>query len=148
MWTDTGVLTFDSAERGSGRPSDREAALRTLTIAVVAALFAACAPSKEVDVARARLAAERRNLEATFEALEDRLVVNQARVRFWKEMRDRHESVTAVACATNDRHAEDMARVLNRNLERYAAVQASRVRGQIPAHLLHEPHAGRGGAAD
>ncbi len=59
---------------------------------------------------RARLLAERRTLEATFDHLEDRLVVNQARVRFWREMRERHEGVTAIACASLEQHAEDIAR--------------------------------------
>jgi hypothetical protein len=55
------------------------------------------------------VAAERRNLELTLDGLEDRLIVNQSRVRFWREMRDRHESVTAIACASQGEHAEEMA---------------------------------------
>jgi hypothetical protein len=55
------------------------------------------------------VAAEKRNLEATFDRLEDRLLVNQARVRFWREMRDRHESVAAIACASLEEHAMEMA---------------------------------------
>jgi len=45
-------------------------------------------------VSRARLLSERRDLEATFDHLEDRLIVNQARVRFWREMRERHDVVS------------------------------------------------------
>jgi hypothetical protein len=122
--------------------------LRTLTVLVAAALFVACAPSKELDVQRARLAAERRNLEATLDGLEDRLVVNQGRVRFWREMRDRHESVSAVACASLDRHVEDIARIQTQERERHASLQGvPRVAGRTPSRLS-EPHAGRGGAAD
>jgi hypothetical protein len=119
--------------------------LRTLTILVACALFVACSPSGELDVHRARLAAERRNLEATFDALEDRLMVNQSRVRFWREMRDRHESVTAVACASLDRHAEDVARIVNRNRERHASLHPSSVAGRTPDR---GSRSGRGGTAD
>jgi hypothetical protein len=78
---------------------------------LVVALLAApgCAPS-DLEVHRARLAAERRNLEQTLDVLEDRLLVNQARVRQWQDLKSRHESVSAVACASLDQHAEEMAR--------------------------------------
>jgi hypothetical protein len=76
---------------------------------VVAAFVAmACAPADR-DIRLERLAAERRSLEATFDHLEERLLVNQARVRFWREMRERHESVSAIACASLDHHAHEMA---------------------------------------
>jgi hypothetical protein len=81
----------------------------TLLFLAAASFVAACAP-RDTDVRLARLDAERRNLETTFDSLEDRLLVNQARVRFWREMKDRHESVTAVACASLEEHAVEMAR--------------------------------------
>jgi hypothetical protein len=77
-------------------------------LAVLAALACACAP-KDREIRLQRLAAERRALDRTFDHLEDRLVVNQARVRFWHEMRVRHESVSAIACAVQEEHAHDMA---------------------------------------
>jgi hypothetical protein len=81
----------------------------TLSFLAAALLTASCAPP-DAEVRLARLEAEHRNLEATFDSLEDRLLVNQARVRFWREMRDRHESVTAIACASLEEHAYEMAR--------------------------------------
>ncbi len=75
---------------------------------LAAVLALACAP-KDREIRLERLAAERRALEKTFDHLEDRLVVNQARVRFWTEMRERHESVSAIACAVQDEHADAMA---------------------------------------
>jgi hypothetical protein len=80
-----------------------------LPVLLFAALAAGCAP-RDAELRRARLDAERRSLETTFDALEDRLLVNQARVRLWRELRERHESVAAVACASLDQHAEEMAR--------------------------------------
>jgi hypothetical protein len=83
-------------------------ALRAPTIVLAAVLALACAP-RDREIRLQRLAAERRALDTTFDHLEDRLVVNQARVRFWQEMRERHESVSAIACAVQDEHAEEMA---------------------------------------
>ncbi len=82
--------------------------MRAPTIVLAAVLALACAP-KDREIRLQRLAAERRALDATFDHLEDRLVVNQARVRFWQEMRERHESVSAIACAVQDEHADEMA---------------------------------------
>ncbi|BDG03533.1 hypothetical protein [Anaeromyxobacter oryzae] len=78
--------------------------------ALVAAclLAVACAP-RDADIRRARVTAERRNLENALDRLEDRLVLNQSRVRFWNEMKERHESVTAIACASMEEHATEMA---------------------------------------
>jgi hypothetical protein len=84
-------------------------ALFAVTMAVIALAGAGCAPP-DAELRRARLDAERRNLEQSLDTLEDRLVANQARVRLWKELRARHESVSAVACASLDQHAEEMAR--------------------------------------
>jgi hypothetical protein len=86
--------------------------LRTISLVVAVVLLAACGGVRDAEVRRARLAAERRNLEATLDHLEDRLLVDQARVRFWHEMKARHEGVTAIACASQDQHAAEMARRL------------------------------------
>jgi hypothetical protein len=83
--------------------------VRALPVLIAAAALAAgCAP-RDAEVRLARGAAERRNLESTFDQLQSRLLVNQARVRFWREMRDRHESVAAIACASLEEHATEMA---------------------------------------
>jgi hypothetical protein len=82
--------------------------LRAMSFVVAAFVAMACAPADR-DIRLERLAAERRSLEATFDHLEERLLVNQARVRFWREMRERHESVSAIACASLDHHAYEMA---------------------------------------
>lgn len=83
--------------------------MRTPPVVLLAVLGTlACGP-KDREIRLERLSAERRALDMTFDHLEDRLVVNQARVRFWQEMRDRHESVSAIACAVQDEHAVEMA---------------------------------------
>jgi hypothetical protein len=85
--------------------------LRAILVVLTAAALVTtgCAP-KDADVRLARVAAEKRNLETTLDRLEDRLLANQARVRFWREMASRHESVSAIACASQGEHAEEMAR--------------------------------------
>ena len=84
--------------------------MRAFPFAVIAAVALAtgCA-ARDADVRLGRVAAERRNLEAMLDRLEDRLLVNQARVRFWREMRERHESVSAIACVSQSEHAQEMA---------------------------------------
>jgi hypothetical protein len=77
-----------------------------MVLAVVVAV--GCAP-RDRDRRLARVAAEKRSLEATLDRLEDRLLVDQARVRYWREMRARHESVSAIACAVQDEHERGMA---------------------------------------
>jgi hypothetical protein len=53
-------------------------------------------------------AAESAALDAQIAVIEERLLVQQARVSFWQEMRTRHESVTAVACDNLGEHAAAM----------------------------------------
>lgn len=82
--------------------------MRAIPIVVVAALAVACAP-RDRDVRLARVAGERRNLDAALDRLEERLLADQARVRFWREMKERHESVTAISCAVQGEHAAAIA---------------------------------------
>lgn len=65
--------------------------------------------SRALDARRQRWAAEKRGLEDELDRLEERLLTDQARVRFWQEMKARHESISAVACTNLDQHAEGMA---------------------------------------
>ena len=79
------------------------------TVLVLAAVIAAgCAP-KDRNLRLARVAAQGRVLDASFDRLEQRLIADQARVRLWRELRERHESVSAVACASQEEHALEMA---------------------------------------
>lgn len=84
--------------------------MRSLLLLLVAGALVGCGPS-DAEVRRARLDAERKNLEATFDRLEERLLANQARVRYWREMKAQHEEVSAVACGSLGQHAEEMARL-------------------------------------
>jgi hypothetical protein len=79
---------------------------------IAAALAAAGCGPRDAEVRRQRLAAERRRLEGALDELQVRLLANQARVRLWQELRARHESVSAIACASMDEHAAEMARRL------------------------------------
>ncbi len=113
--------------------------MRAPTIVLAAVLALACAP-RDREIRLQRLAAERRALDTTFDHLEDRLVVNQARVRFWQEMRERHESVSAIACAVQDEHADEMA--MHRLPPDHSPLHRARV-----ASAPHEPPVERGPAA-
>ncbi len=83
--------------------------MRATSLIAIAALAGTGCGHGDAEVRRHRLEAERRSLADTLDRLEDRLLVDQSRVRFWQEMRARHESVTAIACVSQGRHAEEMA---------------------------------------
>src|SRR5512138_908201 len=80
-----------------------------LAVAVVAVAAVACTGRAAIDSARQRRDAERRTMDEQLDRLEERLLADQARVHFWQQMRERHESVSAVACVNLGRHAEGIA---------------------------------------
>lgn len=125
--------------------------MRTISLVAAVALLAACGGARDAEVRRARLAAERRALESTLDHLEDRLLVDQARVRFWREMKTRHEGVTAIACASQDEHAAEMARRLLQATEprhaRRSPLHEARVAARSIADPEPEPVAAVGGGA-
>ncbi len=125
--------------------------MRTISLVAAVVLLAACGGARDAEVRRARLAAERRSLEATLDRLEDRLLVDQARVRFWREMKGRHEGVTAIACASQDEHAAEMARRLLPPEPRHARrspLHEARVAARSIADPEPEPAPAAGGAAN
>jgi hypothetical protein len=88
----------------------REAQLRATPYLLAATVaLAACGP-RDGDARIARARAETRMLGATLDRLEDRLLSGQQRVHLWQELRDRHESVSAIACASQEEHASEMAK--------------------------------------
>ncbi len=104
--------------------------------ACAAILLAACGGSPaEARLRRSRVVAEGRALVEKVDALEERLLADQARVRFWKELRARHESVSAIACTDLSRHAEGMARYAEEQQEkRDARARKNRVAARfVPA---------------
>ena len=90
-------------------------------IVVALVLLGGCGGRSVLEAKRQRWAVERRGLEDTLDKLEERLLTDQARVRFWREMRDRHESVTAVACANLERHADGIALLDGKQRQKLAA---------------------------
>jgi hypothetical protein len=89
-----------------------------LAIAVACVVAAGCRQGDD-ELRRHRRAAEQRTLAASLDRLEDRLMVDQARVHFWQEMRNRHESVTALACVSQELHAPDIAQRLGLQPDRH-----------------------------
>lgn len=77
---------------------------------------AACAapPPKDREVRLERLEADHRALITQLDDLQARLLVDAERVRFWEDMRGRHESVSAIACTSQEAHAIAMAQYLER----------------------------------
>jgi hypothetical protein len=108
----------------------------SLTVLVAAALCAACAP-RDAQVRRERLAAEQRALLASLDDLQARLLVNRAIVAQWKDLAARHESVSAIACTSQEVHATEMAQrllpaeVKDRALRAARAAQQQSARGRV-----------------
>ncbi len=101
-------------------------AVLVLAATGVAAATTSAAPPADRDVRLGRLAAEHRALMNDLDDLQARLLVSGERVRFWEEMRTRHESVSAIACTSQEAHAVAMAERLQ--LERRPA---PRVRARV-----------------
>jgi hypothetical protein len=92
-----------------GRHEAERPLARAFALLVAVAIAATGCASPDGEVRLARAAAERQSLEATLDRLEERLLANQARVRQWRDLRARHESVSALACTSQLEHAHEMA---------------------------------------
>lgn len=99
----------------AGRPPHGGTRLKDVVVAAMLACVA-CAgkPAGEREVRLQRLEADHRALVAQLDDLQARLLVNGERVRFWEGMRDRHQSVSAIACTSQEAHATAMAEYLER----------------------------------
>jgi hypothetical protein len=75
-----------------------------LAVAVGAlALSAGCAePPADAEARLAALEAEGQQMDAALDTVEDRLLVNQARMHLWQELGERHKMVSAVHCKHAD----------------------------------------------
>lgn len=103
-------------------------------VVLLAIVAAACqaAPAADRQVRLARLAAEQRRLMESLEDLQARLLVDRQRVRFWEEMQVRHQSISAIACTSQEAHAVAMAERLLPP-ERPRPELGSRVRARVAA---------------
>ncbi|MFL5320796.1 MAG: hypothetical protein ACJ790_14130 [Myxococcaceae bacterium] len=82
-------------------------------------------PSQEAQARLAQTKAEGDQLIAKFDGLEDRFIGNQANVKFYGQLAERHSQVSQVACGNNEYHfnamvehmerQEEKARLLKRN---------------------------------
>jgi hypothetical protein len=100
-------------------------------LAAAAVLCAACTVpvpgvgEGEREVRLARLASDHRALVDELENLQARLLVNRERVSFWTEMRGKHESVSAIACASQETHAVAIAEHLEQQQQQQQAAKRS-----------------------
>ncbi len=111
--------------------------MTTRTMCALAALTVGlCACGEQDEVARQlrheRWATDRRSLADQLDELEDRLITDQARVRFWQELRSKHESVTAIACTNLSEHAAGVALNAERQQQKIDALER---RGRVAVHF-------------
>ena len=105
--------------------------MRALPFVLAGSLLAIGCGPRDRAIRLERLAAQKRDMELTLEKLEARLTATQARVRFWEEIRARHESVSAISCASLEEHAEEMAR---HALPEASSLHHARVASALSAH--------------
>lgn len=91
-------------------------------------------PSTEASQRLQRVRQEGAKMDAAFDSLEERMLGNSANLAMWNEMARRHQSVSQIACENLDEHLRDMARNLERQQNKEAALKrrlasASGVRG-------------------
>jgi hypothetical protein len=98
-----------------------------IVLLVTLATAAGCTSGAAHDPHRAPVSAEQRALDEALDRLEERLLNDQASVAFWRELRARHESVSAIACQNLGRHAQDMALFQERQRDKRALSRKSRV---------------------
>lgn len=102
--------------------------MTTRTMCALVALTAGlCACGEQDEAARElraqRWATDRRILADQLDRLEDRLITDQARVRFWRELRAKHERVSAVACTNLSEHAAGVALNAERQQQKLDALE-------------------------
>jgi hypothetical protein len=112
--------------------------MRTSLAVIVAALAcAACAP-RDAEVRRQRLAVQERALLASLDDLQARLLVDRALVAQWEDLAARHETISAIACSSQEAHATEMAERL----------MPDEVRDRVLRAAREVSDSGRGGAPD
>ncbi len=98
--------TWRVVEQGPVFPGVKR--VKRFVLIAIAATACTAAP-RDREVRLARLAAENRQLMDQLEDLQARLIVDRQRVRFWEEMQQRHESISAISCNSQETHAIAMA---------------------------------------
>lgn len=101
--------------------------------AMLACVACAAAPAGDRDVRLQRIEADHRALMAQLDDLQARLLVDGERVRFWEEMRNRHQSVSAIACTSQEAHAIAMAEYLEHHPTASRQPQAPRRQARVAA---------------
>ena len=112
--------------------------MRWAVPAVVLACAACSAwPGADRQVRLLRLEADQRALLAQLDDLQARLLVDAERVRFWEELRTRHENVSAIACTSQE--AQAVAMVENLQQDQAATIEPARPSHQARvASIRHE----------
>ena len=109
-----------------------------LGVAVVAlSLGAGCVePPTEAQARLAALKAEDAQLDAALDAVEDRLLTNQARVHLWKELGERHQQVSAIHCQHADANLAAMLEFQEKQEEKARSLKRSNTMASVQSAVL------------
>jgi hypothetical protein len=96
-----------------------------------------CARSAEPRARLQELQREAGELNLALDSIEERLIRDQATVQLWSELKDRHESVSAVACSNLGQHYQGMVRHLAEQEEKGRGLHSHDQVAQAPAQATH-----------
>ena len=101
------------------RGGTRHGTLGAVAVLLLGGAMSGCEVSAEESQARlARLEADEQRMDAALDAIEVRLLGNQAQLHLWGEMERRHGQVSAIQCQVSQEHLKGMAEFLRRQEEK------------------------------
>ena len=93
------------------------------------ALVGGCVPEPPDAVERlAELKRQHAELDAATEALEERLLGNQANLHLWQELARRHRNVSEIATVNSSQHLAAMVQMLDKQQEKARKLKRKRSR--------------------
>ena len=100
---------------------------------LVAPLASGCfEPSAEAKARLEQIKLEGRSFDAQLDAVEDRLLGNQTRVSIWQELGQRHQEVSALACANVVKHTDEMVVLRDKQAEKGRHRRSEAAREVLP----------------
>lgn len=105
--------------------------------AVALGLASGCvAPPDDAEERLAQLQAEEELMDAALDAVETRLLGNQAQMHLWQELERRHQQVSAIQCRVAEEHLQGMAKHLEKQEEKARQIHRRRRMASVDSAML------------
>ncbi|MBI3184484.1 MAG: hypothetical protein HYZ28_20300 [Myxococcales bacterium] len=106
---------------------------RGLGVAVGAWLLSACfEPPQEAVQRLTEVERQGAEMDRALDALEDRLLAGRAKVSHWQELSERHQSVSALACQSQEEHLQQMEALMEKQLKKASRRRPMLARSKEP----------------